>query len=246
MTAKKFASAVLLLACAATGLSAAPAAADRPAIPARAAAGTPANTPVTGDYVEARTASVFAGACHYSGEFVTIGRDALLAWNVAAGRYNGVDLAGLKAAAAVTSDKSLGDTAPRKTELAVDPAATPAQVAAFTALLQATSGKDLGTITATRRTPISFTHTADGYTVAAEKFGTLVVHPMADAACCIQPNLVWYTPLTPLDARKVGYTEQAACTPAIADQWTRTGEDGAFYGAFTLDTAKPTAVASAQ
>jgi len=29
------------------------------------------STPIKGDYVEARTASVFAGACHYNGELVT-------------------------------------------------------------------------------------------------------------------------------------------------------------------------------
>ena len=32
-----------------------------------------------GTYVEARTASVFAGACHYNSELVTAGREALLA-----------------------------------------------------------------------------------------------------------------------------------------------------------------------
>jgi hypothetical protein len=32
------------------------------------------NVSMRGDYVEVRTASVFAGACHYNGEFVTTGR----------------------------------------------------------------------------------------------------------------------------------------------------------------------------
>ena len=43
-----------------------------------------------GDYVEARTASVFAGACHYNGELTTTGRDALMAWNITAGSWDGV------------------------------------------------------------------------------------------------------------------------------------------------------------
>ena len=33
------------------------------------------NVSLRGDYVEVRTASVFAGACHYNGEVVTTGRD---------------------------------------------------------------------------------------------------------------------------------------------------------------------------
>src|SRR5678815_4830331 len=37
------------------------------------------NVSMRGDYVEVRTASVFAGACHYNGEVVTTGRDAKMA-----------------------------------------------------------------------------------------------------------------------------------------------------------------------
>ena len=51
---------------------------------------------VRGEYVEVRTASVFAGACHYNGELTTAGRDALMAWNVKSGAWRGVDLAGVR------------------------------------------------------------------------------------------------------------------------------------------------------
>jgi hypothetical protein len=40
-----------------------------------------ASSKITGDYIEARTAAVFAGACHYNGELVTTGHDAIMAWN---------------------------------------------------------------------------------------------------------------------------------------------------------------------
>jgi len=218
-----------LLTCAATGVSAilpvksAPA----PAVPA-------ASLPVSGDYVEARTASVFAGACHYNGELVTVGKDALLAWNFASGSFNGIDLSNTKAVAAVTSTDSLGNPGTRKTELAIDPSASPAQVAAITALLQSKCHDSLGTIVATRTTPISFSHTDEGYLVKADNFGTLSVAPRPDAACCVQPHLVWFEPLSPLTARKVGFTQSAACSPKIADAWTRSDEDSAFYGAFTF------------
>jgi len=45
---------------------------------------------VTGTYVEARTAEVFAGACIMNGEAATTGREALLAWKVDRGSVNGV------------------------------------------------------------------------------------------------------------------------------------------------------------
>ena len=45
---------------------------------------------MTGTYVEARTAEVFAGACIMNGEAATTGREALLAWKVDRGQVNGV------------------------------------------------------------------------------------------------------------------------------------------------------------
>src|SRR5207237_91722 len=56
-------------------------------------------TSVQGDYVEVRTASVFAGACHFNGEVVTTGRDALMAWHVTSGSWNATDLTGVRAIA---------------------------------------------------------------------------------------------------------------------------------------------------
>src|SRR5690242_8685334 len=78
----------------------------------------PAASEVTGDYVEARTASVFAGACHYNGELTTTGRDAELVWHFRSGASHGVDIAGLTAIAAVAADDNLKETsAPRRTVL---------------------------------------------------------------------------------------------------------------------------------
>ena len=91
---------------------------------------TPASSKIVGDYVEARTASVFAGACHYNGELVTTGRDAVAAWSFNSGTYNGVDLAGVTAMAAVSSQDNLGQNAARKTELVIDSNASDAQASA--------------------------------------------------------------------------------------------------------------------
>src|SRR5256886_12382406 len=71
-------------------------------------------TNVTGDYVEVRTASVFAGACHYNGELVTTGRDAVMAWHVTAGEWQGVDLAGVRAVAGVSADANLARAPARR------------------------------------------------------------------------------------------------------------------------------------
>jgi hypothetical protein len=50
---------------------------------------------LTGTYVEARTSEIFAGACIVNGEAATAGREALLAWKVTKGSFNGVALDGM-------------------------------------------------------------------------------------------------------------------------------------------------------
>src|SRR6266850_7262474 len=75
---------------------------------------------VKGDYVEVRTASVFAGACHYNGELTTSGRDALIAWNVKSGAWRGIDLTGVRTVAIVSSDVNLADNnAARRSEIII-------------------------------------------------------------------------------------------------------------------------------
>src|SRR4051812_33800566 len=91
----------------------------------------PSDAAISGDYVEARTAAVFAGACHYNGEYVTTGRDALMAWSFKSGVHDGVSLAGVQAMAAVTSQANLSDVSTsRKAEIVVDPSATAEQITA--------------------------------------------------------------------------------------------------------------------
>src|SRR6266851_8826683 len=83
------------------------------------------STSVKGDYVEVRTASVFAGACHFNGEVTTTGREALMAWSITSGKWKGVDLTGLRAIASVSADDNLSNSqARRRAEVIVDKSAT--------------------------------------------------------------------------------------------------------------------------
>ncbi len=195
---------------------------------------TPAATPVVGDYVEARTASVFAGACHYNGERVTTGHEAVLAWHVATGSWLGTDLAGLRAMAEVSCDDTLGeDAAARRAELVVD--GTPAQAAAFADLLAVKCGKTLGPIVSVRRAAVAFRRDGRAYQVNSSGYADLAVQPMPNDACCSQPSLVWFSPLVPLAHRKVGFAERAAYTAGtLGDSWERDEENDAFYGGFSL------------
>jgi hypothetical protein len=195
--------------------------------------GSTAFAAVKGDYVEVRTASVFAGACHYNGELVTTGRDAIMAWNVTAGEFNGVGLTGVKAVVVVSSDANLiDDKAARTSEVMIDASASQAQADAMVAMLKAQGS--LGTIASVKRGAVTVTRDGDRYAINAAGFASADVRAMPDGECCKQPNLVWYEPLTKLEGRKVGYTAAASYAGGKAgSKWDRAGENSAFYGSFT-------------
>jgi hypothetical protein len=189
-------------------------------------------TEIRGDYVEVRTASVFAGACHYNGELTTAGREALMAWNLTSGRWQGVDLAGVRAMAIVTADANLANNdAGRRSELIVDSSASAAQATAFAEALRDRYVQSLGRIVAVRRLPVSFQHQGKTYAVNAGQEAVIKIESMPNDLCCKMPNLVWYSPLVSLSNRKVGYTLDASYAGGIlGDAWERSGENSAFYG----------------
>ncbi|MDQ3649404.1 MAG: DUF1326 domain-containing protein [Acidobacteriota bacterium] len=193
-------------------------------------------TAISGDYVEARTASVFAGACHFNGEVVTTGRDAVVAWNVTSGKWNGVDLAGVRAIAVVTSDDTLLSTdALRRMEVTIDTATSEAQAAAFVRVLEKKYASSFGQVTSVHRARVTFRHEKDSYRVEAAGFASLNVDAMPNKECCKMPHLVWYAPLVPVKDRKVGYTSKVTYSGGVlGEAWERGHENSAFYGPFTL------------
>jgi hypothetical protein len=191
------------------------------------------NTSVKGDYVEVRTASVFAGACHYNGEVTTTGRDALMAWNVTSGKWNGVDLAGMRAIAVVSSDDNLSNPqAGRRAELIMDEAATHDQAVAMLEAIKSRYADALGEIVSVRSAAINFKHEEKTYEVSSAE-AAISVEAMPNDLCCRMPNLIWYSPLVPIGQRKVGYTIKALYAGhTVSDNWERAGENSAFYGSF--------------
>ena len=195
-------------------------------------AAAPASSLPNGEYVEARTASVFAGACHYNGERVTEGRSAILAWRIEAGAFDGVDLAGVRLIAAVASDDNLAEHASRKSILTID-ADTSARANAAAAWVRARAGDALGTVVDVRRAPVTFRHDGDAFAIESPAFATIAMRAMPDRACCSQPELVWYQPLMPLVDRRVGYVETARLDASrVGTTWQRADENSAFYGHF--------------
>ncbi|MFN2579040.1 MAG: DUF1326 domain-containing protein [Pyrinomonadaceae bacterium] len=193
------------------------------------------STNLRGDYVEVRTASVFAGACHFNGEVVTAGREAIMAWNFAAGSWKGTNLAGVRVIAVVVSDENLSNqTAAHRSEIILDQSANHDQKVAIVEALKSRYATVFGEIVSVRSAPISFRHEGKSYEVSSAE-AAINVEAMPNDLCCKMPNLVWYDPLVQLGQRKVGYTIKALYSGhGVGNTWERDGENSAFYGSFAF------------
>src|SRR5262245_12182718 len=121
------------------------------------------NGTITGSYVEARTAEVFTGGCIMNSEAETMGKQAVLAWKVDRGTFNGVSLDGLSVVAALAGDRNLGMTEMGgakpavRSAVYVDDRANGAQQIALVAMANELTKGLVGTIVQVSRAPIQFT-----------------------------------------------------------------------------------------
>src|SRR3974377_735345 len=113
---------------------------------------------ISGDYIETRSADVYTGQCFANGEVGLVGDQAILAWHVRSGNWNGVKLDGLSVVAAVKANATLGDPyanpLPAKAVLIVDEQAKPAERAALAAFARNMGGKLLENVVRTEVSPI--------------------------------------------------------------------------------------------
>jgi len=83
---------------------------------------------IKGQYIETRSADVYTGQCFANGEVNTAGDQAILAWHIQEGKWDGVSLDGLTVGGAVKANATLGDPYgkpyPAKAVLFVDRKAT--------------------------------------------------------------------------------------------------------------------------
>lgn len=191
---------------------------------------------VTGEYVEARSANVFVGACHHESELLTAGRNAVLAWKMSDGEFNGVGLKGVTAVAVVSGDKHLKfDDAKRRSVLYLSDAATPAQRDAVTTLLKTRAASALGEVLDVRVAPIKFDSTAEAFTVAVDGRASMKIKKQTGELCCKQPYEVWGKPFIPVKAAKTGYCVGIEYRDAgLLKSWAATDQNNAFFGEFAL------------
>ena len=191
---------------------------------------------VQGEYIEARSASVYTGACHFGAEFVDGGKEATLVWHIQHGTWNDVSLDGLTVVAIVTAKKNLAiDTETRKSVLYVDMDTTSAQRAALRNMLATQQAEVLGDIVAMQSTPLSFAKEGTRFDVTVGEVLALSANRYPCAACT-QPHQIWYQPLAPVQNAIVGKSDVYRYQDThLAVTWHQGGAvNNVFVGDFSM------------
>ena len=204
------------------------------------ASGPSTATAIAGDYVEARTAEVFAGGCILGSEGEPAGREAILAWRGGQGTVNGVTLDGLAVVAVVAADTSLGmheigGAAPHaiKAALRIDKRATPAQRDALVTLARTLAPSVVRDIVDVKAVPIAFDRDAHHVVVrAGEAALDVSPHLHHDPNC---GALQWFEPLAATSHAELGMTNtQTWSGSSLGSQWDQTDRKSSFVGTFAI------------
>ena len=123
---------------------------------------------ISGDYIETRSADVWTGPCVANGEINLAGNQAILAWRINKGTWDGVPLDGLAVVGVVKAAATLGDEFnnpyPAKVVMIVDERASSDQRNALVGFAKKMSGELLKDVIRVEVAPIemSVSH-ADGH-----------------------------------------------------------------------------------
>ncbi len=198
---------------------------------------------ITGQYVEARTAEVFAGGCIMSSEAETIGRQAVMAWRIDQGAFAGQRLDGLRVVAAVSGDRNLGireigGEAPSfvRAVIYVDQRATPAQQQALAGLARELSRGLITEVVQTTPVAIAFDDRGDAIAVRAGESELNVRKGIEHGPAC--GAMKWFTPFSVVENPAMGTAlANAFSGRALDTRWSAPNRKSAFFGGFTYEAA---------
>lgn len=195
---------------------------------------------IRGDYVETRSADVYTGQCFANGEVNLVGNEAILAWHVNSGSWNGVALDGLTVAAAVRAHGTLGDPYenpyPAHAVLIVDEQASPAQRTALLAFAQQMGGQLLQNVERIVPAPIELVVSAQHHGTAflrAGQFATVQTRSIDGQDHICGNEATFYPPLTQLaHAMPAVALTDSYRGPGLGVDWETHGKRSAFVGTF--------------
>jgi Protein of unknown function (DUF1326) len=195
---------------------------------------------IRGDYLETRSADVYTGQCFANGEVNLVGNEAILAWRVQSGSWDGVPLEGLTVAAAVRANGTLGDPYespyPAKSVVLVDDQANARQQAALVSFAEHMGGELLKNVEQVIPVQMELVVNAERHGAAmfrAGQFATVQTRSIGGQDHLCGNEVTFYPPLTQV----VHSMPAVALTdtyngPGLGASWDYHGKRSAFVGTF--------------
>jgi hypothetical protein len=197
---------------------------------------------IQGEYLEARTCDVYTGPCFANAEMDLAGKEAVMAWRVEEGSWDGVDLAGLSVSVVATSEKTMGDTGIFKMKpgrirsvILVDDRATPEQKDALVAFAKSSAEEYTKNVSDVLCVPISLEndHVDSKGVFRAGDVAKIETRALKAGDCFCTNEIVFYQPLTKIENAHPAYSRTLSFTGDGLDaKFTTNGKRSAFLGTF--------------
>jgi hypothetical protein len=198
---------------------------------------------ITGEYIEARTCDVYTGPCFANGEVNSSGKEAVLAWKVDEGSWNGVDLTGLGVALIVNGSDTLGFggtffiNVDRVRAIAVvDERADAKQRAALIDFVKANASHLTKEIIKVEAAPITLTndHLSSKGLLKVGTLANIETRGLGKGDCVCTNEAVFYPPLVKVENSHPAYTLNMSFSgKGLDNTWTNINQRGAFLATFS-------------
>ena len=205
------------------------------------ASAIPGVAALKGDYLEARSADVYTGPCFANSEVGLTGQEAILAWKVQQGDWNGVNLTGLSVVAVVRANATLGDPYhtpyPARSVLIVDSRASTPQRMALAAFAASMAGSLLDHVVRVESAPIQLTvehgELHGAAKLVAGHFAQIETRSLCQGDHLCGNESVYYPPLVALMHSMPAFTLDSSFSgQGLGEVWKNVDKRSAFVGSF--------------
>ncbi|MGH9340075.1 MAG: DUF1326 domain-containing protein [Acidobacteriota bacterium] len=203
---------------------------------------------ISGDYLEVRTSDVYVGPCIANGEVNLTGEEAIMAWRVREGSWQGIPLQGLSVVAVVKANATLGDPFaspyPAESAIIVDQKATSEQRQALVNFARSMGGDLLEDVVWVKASEIDmgFTdeaalahqhHGAGGHAyLDAGKIAQVQTRSFRQGDHLCGNEELYYQPLTEVSASPAYTLVHRFSGQGLGGTWSSPSKASAFVGTF--------------
>jgi hypothetical protein len=195
-----------------------------------------------GDYLETRTCDVYTGPCFANGQGGVTGKDAIMAWSIDRGTYEGVDLAGLKVVVVTNASDTLGFGGtlasypdPIRSVIIVDQKATERQREAlvqFATVNALHAGEVVKVLTAPIK--MSLDHFAAVGKLQAGKYANIETRKLHNGDCVCSNEETFYPPLNAVKNAQAAFTVAGGFAgPGLGTRWSNDASRSAYLASFS-------------